>query len=103
VLVPWRNSEAIAQEVIALVSDDARRRAMCGRAAAYGVGMTWPAVARQYVESFSRARADTRRRHTSFPAQTLSTRPGGVRESDPGHVRAMTDRDAPAHAQYRSS
>jgi glycosyltransferase involved in cell wall biosynthesis len=103
VLVPFRNSEAIAQEVTALVSDDARRRAMCARAAAYGVGMTWPAVARQYVESFSRARADTRRRHTSFSAQTLATRPAGVRESAPGHVHARTDRDAPAHAHYRSS
>src|ERR1051326_8840029 len=44
VLVPWRDSRAIAQEVIALISDRDARRAMCARAAAYGVGMTWPAV-----------------------------------------------------------
>lgn len=37
VLVLWRDSHAIAQEVIALVSDDSRRRAMCTRAAAHGL------------------------------------------------------------------
>ncbi len=92
VLVPWRDSATIAREVLALVDDDAGRRAMCARAAAYGVGMTWPAVARQYVESFSRARAGyTRRRRTSFRAQTLASRPAGLPEIDLRHVQAMTD------------
>ena len=92
VLVPWRDSSAIAHEVIALLSDDIRRQAMCARAAAYGVGMTWPAVARRYVESFSRARAeDTRRRRTSFHAQTLASRPAGLPEISLRHVQAMTD------------
>lgn len=92
VLVPWRDSAAIAREVLALVHDDAGRRAMCARAAAYGAGMTWPAVARQYVESFSRARAeDTRRRRTSFHAQTLASRPAGLPAIDLRHVQAMTD------------
>jgi hypothetical protein len=92
VLVPWRDSTAIAHEVIALLSDAPRRQAMCARAAAYGVDMTWPAVARRYVESFSRARAeDTRRRRTSFHAQTLASRPAGLPEIDLRHVQAMTD------------
>jgi glycosyltransferase involved in cell wall biosynthesis len=92
VLVPWRDSDAIAQEVIALVSDDSRRRAMCSRAAAHAVGMTWPAVAGRYVESFLRARAEhTLRRRTSFHAQTLATRPAGLPEISLKHVQAMTD------------
>ncbi len=92
ILVPWRDSAAIAHEVITLLSDDARRQAMCARAAAYGVGMTWPAVSRRYVESFSRARAeDTRRRRTSFHAQTLASRPAGLPEISLRHVQAMTD------------
>jgi glycosyltransferase involved in cell wall biosynthesis len=92
VLVPWRDADAIAQEVIALVSADDRRRAMCARAAAYGVGMTWPAVASRYAESFARARTEhTRRRRTSFRAQTLATRPAGLPEISLKHVRAMTD------------
>ena len=65
---------------------------MCARAAAHGREMTWPAVARQYVESFSRALAnDTRRRRTSFQAQTLANRPAGWPEIDLRHVRALTD------------
>ena len=54
--------------------------------------MTWPAVARQYVQSFSRALAnDTRRRRTSFQAQTVANRPAGWPEIDLRHVRALTD------------
>ncbi len=93
VLVPWRDSAAIAQEVIALVSDRERRRAMCARAAAYGVGMTWPAIGGRYVESFARARTE----HTAPPPDRI---PGADRSprDRPGlpeitlkHVRAMTD------------
>lgn len=92
VLVPWRDSHAIAQEVIALVADDWRRRAMCSRAAMYGAGMTWPAVAARYVESFERARHEhTHRRRTTFSAQTLATRPAGLPEINLRHVQAMTD------------
>jgi len=91
VLVPWKSSGAIADEVIALIYEDDRRRAMCTRAAAYGVGMTWPAVARRYVESFSRAQTEYARRRTSLHAQTLSSRPAGLPEISLKHVQAMTD------------
>jgi hypothetical protein len=54
--------------------------------------MTWPAVARRYVESFTRASAnDTRRRRASFEAQTLAQRSAGWPEVDLRHVRALTD------------
>ena len=91
--MPWRDSSAIAREVV-----DAGRatrfaiRTMCARAAAHGRDMTWPAVARQYVESFSRALAsETRRRRSSFQAQTLASRPAGWPEIDLRHVRTLTD------------
>jgi len=92
VLVPWRDSHAIAREVIDLVSDGDRQRAMCTRAAAYGVGMTWPAVGARYVDSFERARAEhTHRRQTAYRAQTLAVRPAGLPDNTLKHVRAMTD------------
>jgi glycosyltransferase involved in cell wall biosynthesis len=92
VLVPWRDSHAIAKEIIALVSDGDRRRAMCARAAAYGVGMSWSAVGRRYVDSFSRARTEhAGRRRTAFRVQTLAARPAGLPEMTLKHVRAMTD------------
>lgn len=92
ILVPWRDAVAIADEVIALIGDPDRRGAMQAQAAAYGREMTWPAVARQYIGSFTRAvTSDTRRRRASFQAQTLASRPAGWPEIDLRHVRAMTD------------
>jgi glycosyltransferase involved in cell wall biosynthesis len=92
VLVPWKDSSAIAREVVDLGRDPVRYRTMCARAAAHGLEMTWPAVAGRYVESLSRAMAnDTTRRRTSFQAQTLANRPAGWPEIDLRHVRALTD------------
>jgi len=92
VLVPWRDSGAIAQEVIGLLRDDGRRKAMCARAAEHGREMRWPAVARQYFECFKRALAkDSSRRRLSFQAQTLASRPAGWPDLDIRHLKAMTD------------
>ncbi len=91
-LVPWRDAPAIARAVIEVVSDGDGQRRMCAKAAAYGVGMTWPAVGRQYVESFERAQGEhTQHRRTTFRAQTLAARPAGLPEVTVKHVQAMTD------------
>ena len=57
ILVPWRDSQTIARAVVDLLSDDAKRFALCARAAAHGRSMVWPAVARRYLQSFDRARS----------------------------------------------
>jgi glycosyltransferase involved in cell wall biosynthesis len=96
VLVPWRDSAAIAHAVVTVMADDERRQRICASAAAYGTGMIWPAVGRQYLESFVRARADyTTHRRTGFRAvfraQTLAGRPSGLPEMTLAHVQTMTD------------
>lgn len=91
VLVPWRDAGAIAHEVITLMGAGPERDAMRARAAAHGAGMTWPAVAKQYVKTFQRARREGQRRRSSFHAQTLAGRPVGLPEIDLRHVQAMTD------------
>ena len=55
ILVPWRNSQAIACAVVDLLKDDAKRLALCARAAAHGRSMVWPAVAHRYLQSFDQA------------------------------------------------
>lgn len=55
ILVPWRDSQTITRAVVDLLGDDEKRAALCARAAAFGRGMIWPAVARQYQQSFDRA------------------------------------------------
>src|SRR5215208_2267790 len=56
VLVPFRDSKAISESVLALLDDEAQRNAMRKRAYLYGRNMIWPAVAERYRESFDRAR-----------------------------------------------
>ena len=91
ILVPWRDPGAIAQEVSGLLGDDARRLALGARAAAYGRGMAWPAVARSYVESFGRARAEhTERLRAVVPAKTLAQHPE-LPELNLAHLRLLTD------------
>lgn len=90
-LVPWRDADAIACEVNAVQADHGKREAMSLRAAAHGKDMKWPAVARQYVASFARARVDTRLRRKAFHAQTLASRVAGLPDIDLRHIAAMTD------------
>ena len=56
VLVPFRDSNAIAESVFHLLDDEAERNAMRKRAYLYGRNMIWPAVAEHYHECFDRAR-----------------------------------------------
>lgn len=76
ILVPWRDSQTIARAVVNLLSNDAKRLALCTRAAAYGRSMVWPAVAHRYLQSFDRARS----REPSAPriGQGLPVRARGV-------------------------
>lgn len=92
ILVPYKDSQAIAREVIGLFDDDRRRLAMRERAAAHGRSMAWPAVADRYLESFERACSEhTDRRRTMFQARTLAKRPAELPQVKLDHVRTMTD------------
>jgi glycosyltransferase involved in cell wall biosynthesis len=92
VFVPWRDPEAIAREVNGLLGDEPRRLAMRDRAAAYGVGMGWPAVGRRYVEIFERAHAEhAARGRTGRPSSAAVKRPVDLPEVDLQHLRRMTD------------
>jgi glycosyltransferase involved in cell wall biosynthesis len=92
ILVPWRDSNAIAREVTTLLSDPEKRQSLGTRAGAYGRDMGWPTVARRYVRSFEQAKVDhALRRHSLFQAQTLAKRPADLPEVDLRHIQVMTD------------
>ena len=92
ILVPWRDSEAIASEVAGLLSDDEKMQSLETRAAEYGRHMGWATVARHYIESFDRARFDhPRHRRTVFEAQTLARRPADLPEVKLDHMLVLTD------------
>ncbi len=56
ILVPFRDSGAIAEQVIDLITDPARRHQMRKNAWLQGREMIWPNVAVRYVETFRSAR-----------------------------------------------
>jgi glycosyltransferase involved in cell wall biosynthesis len=55
-IVPFKDSQAIAERVTHLLENEAERHAMRKRAYLYGREMIWPEVAKQYMHSFERAR-----------------------------------------------
>src|ERR1700691_4970792 len=57
-LVPFQNSDAIAQKTIELLDTPAIRHAMRKRAYQFAREMVWKRVAQGYMESFSRVRND---------------------------------------------
>jgi glycosyltransferase involved in cell wall biosynthesis len=90
-LVPWRDSDAIAREVLDLLGDEPKQQLLRERAAAHGRTMMWPAVAGRYVQSFRRARAEhADRRHAAFQAKPIAARPG-LPALTLDHLRLMTD------------
>ena len=91
-LVPFRDPAALADQVINLLDNEAKRHAMRKRAYVFGRAMIWPKVARRYMESFDRARAE--RRHfipPGFTAKALDQRPGELPPLKLDHLRHMTD------------
>jgi len=91
-LVPFRDPPALAAQVIDLLDNDAKRHAMRKRAYMFGREMIWPRVARRYLESFARARAE--KRHfapNSFAVKPLDKRPGELPPLKLDHLRRMTD------------
>jgi glycosyltransferase involved in cell wall biosynthesis len=92
ILVPWRDSKAIATSVIALLGDDAKRKALGARAGARGREMKWPAVSARYMESFTHARTQhAERTRTSFVAKTLAERPAGLPDVNIAQLQLLTD------------
>ena len=92
VLTPFRDSARLAEHVIELLDNDAHRHAMRKRAYLYGREMIWPEVARRYMNSFQRARAE-RRHYTQpgFVVKPLDQRPSELPPLKLAHLQRMTD------------
>ena len=91
-LVPFRDPAALAERVNDLLDNPAKRHAMRKRAYLSGREMIWPQVARRYMESFQRARAE--RRHfapSDFAVKPLDKRPGEFPPLKLDHLQRMTD------------
>jgi len=74
ILVPFRDSTAIAEAVLSLQSDPDKRAEMGRKAAEFGNQMHWPQVAESYLSSFARARADSADRLRMLTERTAPAR-----------------------------
>ena len=92
VLVPFKDPVALADQVIDLLDNEAKRHAMRKRAYLFGRAMIWSQMARLYMESFDQARAE-RRNFTpaGFAVKPLDERLGELPPLKLDHLRHMTD------------
>jgi glycosyltransferase involved in cell wall biosynthesis len=91
-LVPFRDSTAIARELCNLLRDEPERQAMCKRAYKLGRGMIWSHTGHLYMDSFQRAR----RSRIDAPVkpltiQTLEERHWELPKWRLDHLMRMTD------------
>lgn len=92
VLVPFSDPEAISEGVCGLLDDTPRLEKIRREAYAMGREMVWPAVAKQYLESFQRARTEHRATpRTAFSGWTLHRRPQALPPLQLDHIVRMTD------------
>ncbi|MCU0490346.1 MAG: glycosyltransferase family 4 protein [Chloroflexaceae bacterium] len=92
ILVPSRDSHAIATQVLELLDNEAERHAMRKRAYLLGRTMTWPLVAARYMASFQQARRE--HRHSARTLRFALAQPVVGHELPPlqlDHLHRMTD------------
>ncbi|MEN9355548.1 MAG: hypothetical protein RL318_2873, partial [Fibrobacterota bacterium] len=92
ILVPFRDSKAIAEGVCAYLDDPVRMDRTRHEAYALGREMIWTAVAERYLESFRHARSDRKASpRTAFAEWTLASRPYDLPTRRLDHVLRMSD------------
>ena len=92
VLVPMRDSGALATAIEGLIGDPMELERLGVSAAEYGHGMTWPSVARQYITSFERAQSDrSGTRCPAFVARESMVHPVELPVLDLRHLHTLTD------------
>jgi glycosyltransferase involved in cell wall biosynthesis len=92
-LVPARDASATAAAIGSLLDDPGRLADLQRRAAVAGRAMTWPCVARRYLESFAAARTLAPGRRQDVPVATRPAVAAGlpIPAPDLRHLARLTD------------
>src|SRR5580693_6868382 len=91
-LVPFQNSDAIAQKTVELLDTPAIRHAMRKRAYLFSRETIWKRVAQGYMESFSRVRSDRMASpRVQFSSHLIPKSPNQLPALNLEHLTRMTD------------
>lgn len=93
VIVPFNDSDAIAEQVINLLDDEQSRHAMRKRAYMFGREMVWTKAAERYMESFKKARIERMNsiKQTGLIVKPLAERYGELPPLKLDHLLRLTD------------
>jgi glycosyltransferase involved in cell wall biosynthesis len=92
VLVPFADPQALAKEVCGLLGDEPRRAAMCKQAYHLGREMIWEHSAKQYMETFQRARLGRQDQpFKPLAVRTLAERQAELPDWRLDHLARLTD------------
>ncbi len=90
ILVPFADSEAIAEQVIYLLDNESERHAMRKKAYMFGREMIWPVSAQHYLDTFEAASHTRALAPRQFAGKTVG-RPIDLPAMKLDHVERMTD------------
>lgn len=90
VLIPFHHPEKLAEAVIDLLDDEAKRNAMRKRAYMFSRHMVWSEVAQRYMESFETART-MQSTLSTFVVKSLDQRPHELPPLKLDHLQHLTD------------
>ena len=92
VLVPFRDANSMAREVVHLLQDDNRRNAIRKNAYRIGREMVWSQSAQSYMRSFERSRLEmSARPKVALATKTLDRTPRELPKIKLNHLLRMTD------------
>lgn len=92
VLVPFNDHDAIAEQTVRLLENEAERHAMRKQAYLYSRNMIWKSVAHEYMRSFQRARAERMwNPRLVSPNRTGPNKVPRLPELTLSHLHRMTD------------
>ncbi|MGA7460080.1 MAG: glycosyltransferase family 4 protein [Candidatus Korobacteraceae bacterium] len=92
VIVPFNDQDAIAEQTIQLLENEAERHAMRKRAYLYSRNMIWKSVAQDYMRTFQRARAERMwNPRLVSPNAVLASRVDSLPPVKLNHLSRMTD------------
>jgi glycosyltransferase involved in cell wall biosynthesis len=92
ILVPFRDSKALSDEIAGLLTNDVRRHAMCKRAYAASRSMTWAQTSKRYLAAFESENQNARPR-LALPVDALASGRKGhvVPDIRIGHFLSLCD------------